>query len=126
QPHRTDVQTILIGVVVDTVFGVATAAGCTFEGEQRPGVRTGQRVIVADEVRAQSRLTAHGEGTVGRRTDTEVGRVVEHHAGLRRIAVGVGKPAAELRRLAEAVVLSDRTDAVGVHTRGRVEQGLQV
>ena len=124
QPHRTDVQTILIRVVEDAVLGVAAAAGGTFEGDQRPGVRTGQRVIVDDEVRAQSRLTAHGEGTVGRRTDTEVGRVVEHLASLRRVAVGVRRRPACVAD--QTIVLHDRARAVGVHAAGRVEQGLQV
>src|SRR6202012_4986422 len=80
----------------DALSGANAWSLLTFEGEQRPCVRTGERVIVDDEVRAQCRLTAHGEGTVGRRTDTEVSRVVEHLAGLRRVAVGVG-PGAELR-----------------------------
>src|SRR4029077_5062685 len=56
EAKRTDVDPIFERVVQDTVLGIAATAVGTLEGDHRPGVRTGQRIIVDDQVRAQRAL----------------------------------------------------------------------
>ena len=86
EPDRADIHPVLERVVVNAIFGVAAAAVSALVGEQRKGISTGDRVIVGDEVRAQRALAAHGQRAKGRRTQAEIGGVVEHLAGLGRIA----------------------------------------
>src|SRR6185437_14385676 len=111
ETHRADIHAILIRVVEDAVLGVAAAAVRALEGDDRPGVRTGDRIVVDDKVRGQRALAAHGEGTIGRRTEAEVGGVVEHLAGFRRVAERVLEP--DVR--GQAVIRGDGAGAAAIH-----------
>src|SRR4029077_5031855 len=109
EANRTDIDPIFERVVQDTVLGIAATAVGTLEGDHRPGVRTGQRIIVDDQVRAQRARTAEGHRAIYWGADTGIGHVVEHLAGFGQIAERV------LRcKVRYSVVLHDGSDAVGI------------
>jgi len=101
----------------------------TFEGGSDPGRFEPDSAYSDDEgPELGAGLAANGEGTVSsRRTDTEVRPRVEHSGQLStsRSPPRRSWPRCQDGRLNETIVLHERPTTVGVHARGRVEQGLQ-
>ena len=122
QAHWTDIDAIFVGIVVDTVLGVAAAAIGALEREQRKRIGAAKRIVVTDQFRGQRGLPAHRERTVDRRADAEIGGIVEHLAGAGKILERVLEP--EIG--GQAVVLGDAANAVGIVAARGIEHRLQV